>query len=100
MNMEAGLPTATLTAEDEVVQVAKTPRLTQIKRIAWHRRRLIAGITAIALVLGLVGTLLMTPLYTATSQIEISREGNRVTEIQGVEREATTAELEFYQTQY
>lgn len=99
MNMETSLRSP-LAADEDTDQVAKTPLLTEIGRIAWRRRWMIAGITAAAIIFGLIATLLMTPLYTATSQIEISREGNRVTEIQGVEREATTADLEFYQTQY
>ncbi|MEG3163595.1 polysaccharide biosynthesis tyrosine autokinase [Sphingomonas sp. PB2P19] len=100
MNVEAGFTKALSGVPDADVAVVKTPLLAQIGRIAWRRRWLIASGTAAAVILGLIITLLMTPLYTATSQIEISREGNRVTEIQGVEREATTSDLEFYQTQY
>ena len=99
MNKETTFPLR-LAADEQAEPARSTPLLAQIGRVAWRRRWLIAGIVAVALVLGIIATLLMTPLYTATSQIEISREGNRVTEIQGVEREATTADLEFYQTQY
>src|SRR3546814_5406616 len=42
----------------------------------------------------------MTPQYTASSTIEISREADKVTDLQGVEREAGIADQEFYQTQY
>lgn len=52
------------------------------------------------LIVGVIITLLMTPQYTAASLIEIAREGNRIAPVQGVEREATDQDLEFYQTQY
>lgn len=52
------------------------------------------------IIAGVVVTLLMTPQYTASSLIEIAREGNRIAPVQGVEREATDQDLEFYQTQY
>jgi len=45
--------------------------------------------------LGLIATLLMTPKYTAETTIEISRESNKVTDLQGVEREASIADQEF-----
>ncbi|WEK44377.1 MAG: polysaccharide biosynthesis tyrosine autokinase [Candidatus Sphingomonas colombiensis] len=58
------------------------------------------GIIAACILLGLIVTLLMTPKFTAITTVEISRESNRVTDIQGVEREAGVADQEFYQTQY
>src|SRR5690606_22483956 len=69
-------------------------------RIALRWRWVIAGATVACLVLGLIVTLLMTPQYTATSTIEISREGDQVTNFQGVERDVSVADQEFYQTQY
>ena len=63
-------------------------------------RFVILGAVAACIILGLVATLLMTPKYTATSTIEIARESNQVTNFQGVEREASIADQEFYQTQY
>lgn len=50
--------------------------------------------------LSLVVTVLMTPKYTAIATLEIARESNRVVNIQGVQQESSTADLEFYQTQY
>ena len=72
----------------------------QYLRIAVRRRRAIAGTVAAAVLLGLIATLLMTPQYTATATIEISRESDQVTNFQGVERETSIADQEFYQTQY
>ncbi len=72
----------------------------QYLQIALRRRWLILGIAAVALVLGVVATLLMTPQYTATSTIEIQRNAAQVTEFEGVDRNQGIADQEFYQTQY
>lgn len=74
--------------------------LEQYLRIARRWRWVILGAIAACVLLGLIITLLMTPQYTATSSVEISREADRVTNIEGVEREASVADQEFYQTQY
>ncbi|BCI72917.1 hypothetical protein SPKIRA_37470 (plasmid) [Sphingomonas paucimobilis] len=42
----------------------------------------------------------MTPQYTAVSAIEIARDSSKVTDFQGVERETSALDQEFYQTQY
>lgn len=76
------------------------PKLRRYLRIAFRRRYIILGTTIACVLLGLVVTLLMTPKYTATTTIEISRESDKVTNFQGVEREASIADQEFYQTQY
>lgn len=69
-------------------------------RIVRRWRWVIAGAVAGGILLGLLITMLMTPQYTATSTIEISREADQVTNIEGVERETNVADQEFYQTQY
>ena len=74
--------------------------LKQYIRIASRWRWVIAGAIAGCVLLGLIITLLMTPKYTATATIEISREADQVTNIKGVEREAGVGDQEFYQTQY
>ena len=61
---------------------------------------MIIGTVVACVLLGLIATLLMTPKYTAETTVEISREANKVTDFQGVEREASVADQEFYQTQY
>ena len=63
-------------------------------------RYVILGITVGCVMLGLVVTLLMTPKYTASVTVEIAREANKVTDFQGVERETSAGDQEFYQTQY
>ncbi len=74
--------------------------LRQYLRMVMRWRYVIIGVTAACILLGLIFTLLVTPKYTAIASIEISRESSKVTDIQGVEREASLADQEFYQTQY
>lgn len=69
-------------------------------RIALRWRWVIVGVTVTCVLLGLVVTLLMTPQYSATTTIEISRESDQVTNFQGVEQDVSVADQEFYQTQY
>src|SRR3546814_1134779 len=51
------------------------PLLRQYWRIAVRRKWVIAGVIAASFMLGLIITLLMTPLYTATATMEIARQG-------------------------
>lgn len=76
------------------------PIIRQYLRIAMRWKWLVLGVVAACVLLGVIITLLMTPQYTATSTIEISRESDKVTQFQGVEQEASIADQEFYQTQY
>lgn len=89
-----------LTIEQRVANSESLPLIRQYLRIAMRWRYVIIGITAVCIILGLIGTLLMTPQYTATAEIEIQRESNQVTNFEGVERETSIADQEFYQTQY
>lgn len=74
--------------------------IVQYLRIARRWRYVIIGTTVGFVLLGLIATLLMTPKYTATATVEIARESSKVTDFQGVERETSTFDQEFYQTQY
>lgn len=58
------------------------------------------SIVVVALAAGFIVTLLMTPQFTATSRIEISREQQNVTNVQGIESAQASQDDEFYQTQY
>ena len=78
----------------------RIPLIRQYLRIALRWRYVVIGITAACILLGLVATLLMTPQFTATTTVEISRESDKVTDFQGVERETNISDQEFYQTQY
>lgn len=87
--------TATTTPEAEGVPLAR-----YYLRIAIRWRYVILGATVVFGLLGLIVTLLMTPQYSTSTTIEISRESDRVTNFQGVNPEASIADQEFYQTQY
>jgi succinoglycan biosynthesis transport protein ExoP len=76
------------------------PIIRQYLRIGLRWRYVILGTAVACLLLGLIVTLLMTPKYTATSIIEISRDSSQVTNFQSIERETSVADQEFYQTQY
>lgn len=69
-------------------------------RMMMRRRWMVLSILAGAFVAGLVATLLMTPQYAATATIEIARQQDKITNVEGVTPEATGLDLEFYQTQY
>lgn len=81
-------------------QVEASPVIRRYLRIALRWRYVILGSVAACALLGLIITLLMTPRYTAFATVEIARESSKVTGIEGVEREASTFDQEFYQTQY
>ncbi len=98
--MISALPGYTRTMPAVGAATSDVPVIRQYLRIAMRWRYLILGVTVACVLAGLIITLLMTPKYTATATIEISREANQVTNFQGVERETSVADQEFYQTQY
>lgn len=78
----------------------RIPFAVRLWRMLLRRRWIILGAVIAASILGLLYSFSQTPLYSATSRLEISRESSRVTDIESVEREASQFDLEFYQTQY
>lgn len=80
--------------------VSEPPILLQYWHAVLRNRWLLAGIVLIAAIVGLVSTLLMTPEFTATSRVDISRQQQNVTEVESVEAADAGLEQEFYQTQY
>lgn len=76
------------------------PLIRQYMRIALRWKWVIIGAVGACVLLGVIISLLMTPQYTAKSTIEISRESDQVTKFEGVERETSVADQEFYETQY
>ncbi len=102
MNMVASDPAnnvAPATFLQSPYESAVTPVLRQFLGIAMRWRYVVLGAVVACFLIGLIATLLMTPQYTASSTIEISREADKVTNLQGVEQEAGR-DQEFYQTQY
>lgn len=69
-------------------------------RILVKRRWTVLGAAAIVLVTALVGTLLMTPIYRATTSLQIDRDTIRVVEVEGITPVEGAADRDFYQTQY
>ena len=66
-----------------------------------RRKWLIIMCIAIAVVGGILATLLATPRYTANATIEIQRENRNFTMVKGAENsDSSGADMEFYQTQY
>jgi capsular exopolysaccharide synthesis family protein len=65
-----------------------------------RRRWLVLGAIAVAMAVGLAVTLLMTPLYEASTRLEINRLGAQIVNVRDVEPETTSVDQEFYQTQY
>lgn len=87
-------------AGGSATQAEAIPPIRHYLRIALRWRYVILGAIVVCVLLGLIVTLLMTPKYTAVATIEISRGSDRVTNFQGVERDASDVDQEFYQTQY
>lgn len=70
-------------------------------RLAVKHRLMIAGALIAAVALGVTATLLMTPMYTATTTLQIDREAARVLNVDEVQpRESMVQGEEFFQTQY
>lgn len=70
-------------------------------RLLLKHRLVILGSLLTALVIGVVVTMLTTPLYTATTRLQIDREAARVLNVEDVTpRESPFGSEEFFQTQY
>ena len=82
------------------VNVGESPTIEKVW-LAINKYRIdILIIVALALLVALLATLLTTPEYTATSRIEISRQQERVTNLDSLQPDTAGQDLEFYQTQY
>ena len=78
-----------------------TPILVEYWQMVLRHKIAIAIIVGICIIFGIVVTLLMTPYYTSTATVEINREQDKVTNVEGVRATDGGAQaLEFYQTQY
>lgn len=69
-------------------------------RILVKRRWTVLGALAIVLVTALVGTLLMTPIYRATTALQIDRDTIKVVDVAGMAPIENIGDRDFYQTQY
>ena len=98
--LDANLTQAPVRAGPDQPYAGGTPLFAQYLHIIRRRKWLIMAIIGLSLMAGFVVTLLVTPKYSATTRVEISRQQKNVTNVQGVESEQTGRDLEFYQTQY
>jgi succinoglycan biosynthesis transport protein ExoP len=80
--------------------VATPPAIVQLWNIVLRHKWVLFAIMAAALAAGLLLTLLATPEYTATTRIEISRERQNITSVEGLESDRVGQDVEFFQTQY
>jgi polysaccharide biosynthesis transport protein len=76
------------------------PLLLQYWQVVIRWKWVIIGIMISALVAGLTITLLLTPKFTASAVLEISRDQKSITKVGGLDSENTGRDIEFYQTQY
>lgn len=89
-------PTATSRSSGEL-----SIDVSEIWRLAVKHRFTIIGATLAALIIGAIVTMVMTPIYTASTTLQIDREAARVLDVDGVQpRESATQGEEFFQTQY
>lgn len=76
------------------------PFLARALVVAKRRKWIILGSIFLALMAGLIVTLMMTPKYTAYLTLEIQRESANITDVEGVEPQTPLVDQEFYATQY
>lgn len=69
-------------------------------RVILKYRWIITGIVLTSLIISAVVTFLMTPIFRATSSLQIDRETMNIVNVDGVQPEEGSVGLEFFQTQY
>lgn len=91
--------TAEGSVEDQF-EIDLIPMLLSYWEAVVRRKWIVLSAVAVALAIGVAVTMLQPKLYTARSQVEISRVTKNVTNIEGLEQDAGSYEREFYDTQY
>jgi capsular exopolysaccharide synthesis family protein len=82
-------------------QVSNGSRLLDYWRVVWKRKFVVGACVLACIAIAIAATLLTTPIYTASSTIQIDREASKVVNLQDVTpREDAGQTDEFYQTQY
>lgn len=76
------------------------PLLVKLMQSVSRWKWVILGIIAVALLVGVVVTLLTTPQFTASAQLEISRARQNVTNVETNDANQSGQDVEFYKTQY
>lgn len=78
----------------------RAPLIRRLIRAASRWRWVLLGGVALGAITGILATTLMTREYASTARLEITRDTDRVVDIDSVERDTSVADQEFYQTQY
>lgn len=90
-----------LDAAPAQVGAPAVPLITRYLQILRRRKWTIAAAIVVCVLAAILITLLVTPRYTATAQLEINRESTRIlSNVENVEPETGAGDQEFYQTQY
>src|SRR6188508_2212768 len=66
--------------------------LTDLRTMAWRQRYIILGCIVAGLLIGLVVTFFMTPIYQATASVRIDQETSKIVEGQDLEPIASIAD--------
>lgn len=69
-------------------------------QILCERRWLVAGIAGAVFMLALVFTLLATPIFRASSTLQIERDAMKIMDVEGLTPAESPMDRDFYQTQY
>lgn len=76
------------------------PVIIQYWQVFLRRKWIMIGIIVATLLAGVVITMMVTPKYSASTRIEIARDQKNITNVEGVEPQGGSRDVEFYQTQY
>lgn len=100
----AALPHATLLPQDVDGKGQESVSALSIFEHAWSsvraHRKLVLGVIASVLLLGLLATFLATPQFTATTRLEVLPDAPVATSVEGQPEKAMRNEVSFYNTQY
>lgn len=78
----------------------RVPLIRRLIRAASRWRWVLLGGISLGALGGILITALMTREYASTARLEITRDTDKVVDIDSVERDTSVADQEFYQTQY
>lgn len=91
---------ANLARSAELESQEKEVDLLEYWRVIVKRRWAVLGVLLIAVLTGVISTLLTTPIFRATAVVQVDRQGQRIVNVQGVDYSESVFDREFYQTQY
>ena len=88
--------------ETEPLGVGEAPQFDYMRLLfsVWKHRRLVVAITVAMVVLAVIVTLLMTPMYRASATLQLDLDTISVVKVEGFEPTQTGEDRAFLQTQY